>query len=177
MVDREISARRAVNRLLLVLGLLIYAASLACARSGSEADCASARSTSGGRSGSWRLAVHVASSAHQGDWVPMALIIQNLGDSASDPRVGEPSNANFVVTRPGDTSEVWSAHHGAQILSILLRKGVIAPGDSLTMERVWDQRGNNRQPVAAGVYCVRGNLRAGGFDSVWTEAATLHVLP
>jgi hypothetical protein len=178
MFDGVFTSRRVVTRLRVVMvGLLSYGASLACARSGSQPDCASAGSAAAGRSGPWRLAVHVPASVRRGDSVSLALIIQNLGDSARDPRVGEPSNANFVVTRPGDTTEVWSAHHSVQLLSILLRKGVVAPGDSLQMERRWDQRGNNRQPIPVGVYCVRGNLRAGGFDSVWTEVATLRVLP
>jgi len=178
MFDGVFALSRMVAPLrVVVISLLIYGASLACARTGSQPDCASNRSPSAGILGPWRLAVQVPPSVHRGDSVSLVLILQNRSDSARDPRVGEESNANFVVTHAGDATEVWSAHHGTQILSTLLRKGVIAPGDSIRMERRWDQRGNNRQTIPAGVYCVRGNLRAGGFDSVWTEVATLRVLP
>ena len=178
MFDSVFALGRIVASLrVLVIGLLTYWASLACARTGSGPGCASNRSPSAGISGPWRLAVRVPPSAHRGDSISLALILQNRSDSARDPRVGDASDANFVVTNAGDTTEVWSAHHGAQLLSTLLRKGVIAPGDSIRMERRWDLRGNNRQSIPAGVYCVRGNLRAGGFDSVWTEDATLRVLP
>ncbi len=127
--------------------------------------------------GPWRLAIRVPDSVHTGDSVPLALVLQNIGSSALDPRFDGAADADFVVTRAGDTTEVWSKFHGFQIMMGALWKGTIAPGDSFRIEHRWDQLGNNHQPIPSGVYCVRGNLKTRGLDSLRTEVATLRVLP
>lgn len=127
--------------------------------------------------GSWRLAIRVPDSVRGGDVVPLALILQNVGESAIDPRLNLPSDADFVVTRPGDTIQVWRRFHGFEIRMGALLKRVVAPGDSVRIEARWDQRGNDGELVRRGVYCVRGNLTTEGLNSLRTEAATIRIVP
>ncbi len=159
---------------LAMIGLVTCGALLAGSCRRSQPGCESAGTSR--TAGPWQLAIRVPDSAHRGDSVHFALILKNVGDSAVDPHLSSPEAADFIVTRPGDTSEVWSKLHGAQLLSTALRKGAIAPGDSFRIEHRWDQRGNDRQLVPRGAYCVRGNLIKEGLDSLRTEVATLRVL-
>jgi len=126
--------------------------------------------------GSWSLAIRVPDSVRAGDSVPLALVLKNIGDSPLDPGLGLPSDADFVVTRAGDTSEVWGNLHARKILMGALRRGAISPGDSIRIEDHWDQRGNDGRPVRPGMYCVRGDLRTRGLDSLRTDAATLRLV-
>lgn len=157
-----------------LIGVVTCGALLACWGRPSQPGCEGAGAARA--AGPWRLAIRVPDSVHRGDTVRLAVILQNAGDSALDPQLGLPGDLDFVVTRAGH-GEVWSKRHGDQIVMGALRKGAIAAGDSLTIEHHWDQRGNNRQLVSRGVYCVRGSLSTEGRDSLETEVATLRVLP
>ena len=126
--------------------------------------------------GSWSLWIRVPDSVRGGDSVPLALVLKNVADSALDPRLGLPSDADFVVTRAEDTSEVWSKLHGHTILMGALRKGAILPGDSVRIEDHWDQRGNDGQVVPRGIYCVRGDLNTKGLESLRTDVAILRLV-
>ena len=77
--------------------------------------------------GSWRLGIRVPDSVRSGDAVPLALVLWNVGDSAADPRLGLPADEDFVVTRAGDATQVWSKRHGLRITMGTLRKGRLLP--------------------------------------------------
>jgi hypothetical protein len=126
--------------------------------------------------GSWSLAIRVPDSVRGNDSVPLALVLKNVGDLALDPGLGLPSDADFVVARAEDTSEVWSKLHGHTILMGALRRGAILPGDSVRIEDHWDQRGNDGQLVPRGIYCVRGGLNTKGLDSLRSGVATLRLV-
>lgn len=126
---------------------------------------------------SWRLAIRVPDSVREGDTVPLALVLQNMGDSAIGPHLGLSSDADFVVTRPGGTTPVWRKFHGLEIRMGTSLANVIAPGDSIRIKDRWDQRGNDGEPVKRGVYCVRGNLDTKGLKTVWTDVATFRIVP
>lgn len=155
------------------LGLVTCVVASACARQ--ETACDGPETARG--SGPWRLAVRAPDSARRGEPVPLVLVLRNVGSRAVDPQVGGPPAADFVVTRPGSPDEVWSALHRAQILSAVLRKGVIGSGDSLRINGQWDQVDNDRRPVPRGVYCIRGYLREHGLDSLRSDVAKLRVVP
>ena len=156
-------------------GAVAVAAELATACHSSPVNCDQAGVARTG--GPWRLTMRVPDSLRRGQPVSLALVLENAGDSAVDPHLGSPAAADFVVTRAGDTSEVWSKLHGAQLLSLLLRKGVIAPGDSLRVEHRWDQRDNSGHQIPAGTYCLWGNMKTSGPGSLRSGVATLHVAP
>lgn len=156
-------------------GLAICGAVLTWACNASQPRCEGPRAAHA--EGSWRLAIRVPDSVRQGDAVPLALVLQNVGESAIDPQLGLPSDVDFVVTRPGDTIQVWRKLHGFKVRMGALLKRVVAPGDSVRIEERWDQRGNDGELVRRGVYCVRGNLTTEGLNSLRTEAATIRIVP
>jgi len=153
----------------IVLGTALL---IACNRSQPACDgSGSARSLA-----TWELGIQAPDSVRRGDSVTFALILKNVGDSAIDPQLGE-GNQDFKVTRAGDTTEIWSKLHGAQILMGSQLKKTFAPGDSIRIAYRWDQVGNDRKPLRPGVYCVSGDLsRQEGMESLRTGTATLHIV-
>lgn len=153
--------------------LIVSTAVLGMACNRPQPGCDSAGSAR--RSGGWELGIRAPHSVRRGDSVTLALVLRNVGDSVVDLQLG--ANEDFRVNRAGDTTEVWSKLHRAQVLSLLLRKRAVSPGDSISIKYKWDQVGNDRKPVRPGVYCVGGDLRENhGLDSLRTEQATLRVL-
>lgn len=158
----------------IVVPLIAVGAAFTIACNRTQPACDSA--VSGRRSGTWELGIRAPDSVRRGDSVTFALVLKNVGDSAIDPQLGE-GNEDFKVTRAGDSTEVWSKLHGAQILMGSMLKKTFAPGDSFRIQYRWDQVGNDRQPLRPGVYCVSADLRRQrGLDSLRTELATLRVL-
>ena len=107
--------------------------------------------------------------------MPLALVLQNVGESPLNPVFGGASDADFVVTRPGDTTEIWRKFHGIDVRMGAQLKLTFAPRDTVRLEQRWNQRDNAGELVPRGVYCVRGKLDESGLDSLRTEVATLRI--
>jgi hypothetical protein len=123
---------------------------------------------------SLEVTVTVPREARAGDAVRVVLRVRNGAGRAVDVylRGREPTLDVVVETAAGDT--VWRRLEGAVIPAIVgLRP--LAPGQTLEVAAVWDQRGRAGRPVEPGDYVVRAAL-LGESAPLTAEGAPLRII-
>lgn len=104
-----------------------------------------------------RFAVVAPRSVHLGEPVPVTLRVTNAGTRSVDLYLtGRTITFDIVVAHP-DGRVVWRRLEGASAQQILQVK-TLAPGETLELKDVWNQRTNAGAPATPGDYIVQGVL-------------------
>jgi hypothetical protein len=116
------------------------------------------------------------STVAHGQPVEFELVVQNVSDRPVWLETGDSTYAfDFIVTNR-DGSEIWSRLHSMRgdPIPAILRRRVIAPGDSVRYQGTWNQRSDSGRKVNPGTYWVQGTLNTheDRSDSVDMRTAT-----
>ena len=118
--------------------------------------------------------LEVVSQAPYGQTVQMKLTLRNVSDGAVNFVLGGRPPYDFEVTTP-DGEQVWHWKCGKITLQPLDGK-TLEPGEDLEFIGEWEQVDNLGEPVAHGVYLVRGGVNLGLPDKkLVTDAHGLEV--
>lgn len=96
-----------------------------------------------------------------GEPVPIALQVTNTGDRPVELHLLGRDIAFDITVTGEDGGVVWRRLEGATLLGILQLK-VLAPGDTLELRDVWDQRTTGGRAAAPGGYTVEGIVPTDG---------------
>lgn len=122
-----------------------------------------------------RLEIEVPPRVVAGDSVRIVLRATNDGPGPLELYLMGRS-VTFDITVAGtDGTVVWRRLEG-QTVPAILQIRFLAPGESLELEHVWDQRANGRELVGTGTYTVTGAIHT---DSrpLRTPTAPLRIMP
>lgn len=125
----------------------------------------------GQESGSLVVSLEMPSQVRLGDLVPLKLKVKNTSNKSLQLTLGGRPAHDFIVTKP-DGTEVWSWRHG-QVVQQILQILTLLPGEELEFTAQWDQKDNDRKPVPAGSYRMRGVLHSEPPQKLETELKTL----
>lgn len=108
-------------------------------------------------SDSVRLSLELPDEVRAGEPVPIALRVENVANRPLDLYLtGRPIAFDLIVT-DAEGSAVWRRLED-EVIPAILRIETLGPGDTLELERTWDQRTKEGEPVPPGDYTVRGEL-------------------
>ncbi len=91
----------------------------------------------------------------QGEPIQMNLKVTNLVRCDLPFAFPSAQQYDFVVSRDGRL--VWNWAHGMAFPEVIVRK-ILAPGESMMFRAKWDQKDNDKNPVATGKYEATGIL-------------------
>lgn len=115
-----------------------------------------------------RLRLDVPEAVAEGESVPLGLHVENVSGRRLELHLrGREIAFDVSVSRPGGTT-VWRRLDGVVIPGIL-RLEPLGPRESLVLSASWDQRSNEGEPVARGVYMVGAELLTDGDPLTFPE--------
>ena len=115
----------------------------------------------------------VVSQVPYGETVQMKLTLRNVSDEPVSFSLGGRPPFDFVVST-ADGEQVWH-WKCAKITLLPLDSKTLEPGEELEFVGEWEQVDNRGEPVAPGVYLVRGVLSLDPPEKLATEAHELQV--
>ncbi len=118
--------------------------------------------TSMGQYASLQVSLTTQSVNRLGDTVPITFSIKNIGDRSVF--VGYECPYADVRVSQGDTI-IWQWSFG-QVFACSELGSLLAPGDSLTYSRDWNQKDNEGNQVPGGSYVITSWFDAAGVDGV-----------
>jgi hypothetical protein len=122
-----------------------------------------------------RLEIEVPPRVAVGEPVPITLRATNHGDALLELYLMGRSVTFDVSVADSGGKVVWRRLEGATVPAILQSR-ILAPGDSLLLEHVWNQRSNAGEPVEPGTYTVTGTIITDA-QPLRTPTAPLRIMP
>ena len=127
-----------------------------------------------GAADSLRLELLAPAEVRASDPVPITLRLTNVSDRPADAHfLGRTIAFDLVVAR-ADGAVVWRRLAGAAIPSILQIR-TLAPGESLELGDVWDQRTDAGARAGPGEYTVQGILPSDAPEPLRTPVVPLRI--
>ena len=122
-----------------------------------------------------RLRLDVPERVRAGEPVAVVIRVENVGDSPLELYLRGRTIAFDVIVSSAAGLPVWRRLYG-EIVPAILRLETMAPGATLELVHGWDQRTNEGDAVAPGVYGVRGELLTDA-EPLVTPASVLVIVP
>ena len=162
-----------------VLLLLLALAGCVGAGDGRTVDSAAPASASPGtvssRSDSLRLRLEVPREARLGATVPITLRVENVTDRPLELYLrGRTIAFDIIVARADDGAVVWRRLED-EVIQGIVQLHVLAPGETMELRAMWDQRTKRGRRVGAGAYTVRGLLLTDEPTPLETSAVPLRI--
>lgn len=154
---------KTMKTVLLILLLCASPLLISCGDGGRNTSQVNVPVTTTGQYGSLQVSLTTSSVNSLGNVVPMTVSLRNVGDSNVSLLIdGEPFAD--VQVKQGDTI-VWQWSFGKVFAGLELGKSM-APGDSMTFSRDWNQEDNEGNQVSGGSYTVTAWFEAESVDGV-----------
>ncbi|MDQ3995888.1 MAG: BsuPI-related putative proteinase inhibitor [Gemmatimonadota bacterium] len=124
---------------------------------------------------SLRLEIDVPPRVTAGEPVPITLRATNHGDALLELYLMGRSVTFDVSVADSGGKVVWRRLEG-EVVPAILQVRILAPGDSLELEHVWNQQSKDGQAVDPGSYTVTGTILTDG-RPLTTPTAPLRIMP
>lgn len=126
-------------------------------------------------SDSLRLDLVVPEQVRGGEAVPIAVRVRNVSDRPLNLHLRGRTIAFDVIVADAEGDTVWRRMKDA-VIPAILRIETLDAGGTLELEETWDQRSNDGEPVAPGIYTVHGELLTDG-EPLVTPGEPLRIVP